>query len=150
MRDDFRRMAEEDAPPQKGVAIERLRAAWGRRKWLAILVFVIPFVAAVTIIFSLPPFYRSTALVLVEGQQVPEAFVPATVTSELETRLHTINQEILSRSRLEALIARFGLYPSERKQASNEELVERMRSDIKLELMTTATQGRPSATTAFS
>src|SRR5438034_7978020 len=46
-------------------------------------------------------FYRSTALVLVDRQQVPETFVHPTVTSELETRLHTISQEILSRSRLE-------------------------------------------------
>jgi len=151
MRDDFRRMAEEDAPPQKGVAIERLRAAWGRRKWLAILVFVIPFVAAVTIIFSLPPFYRSTALVLVEGQQVPEAFVPATVTSELETRLHTINEEILSRARLESLVNRFGLYPALRKHVQIEELVDRMRRDIRLELkVTPGREGYRSATTAFT
>src|SRR5215510_7090337 len=151
MRDDFRRMAEEDAPPQKGVAIERLRAAWGRRKWLAILVFVVPFVAATTVIFSLPPFYRATVLVLVEGQQVPETFVPATVTSQLETRLHTINQEILSRARLESLITRFGLYPAQRKQAQNEELVERMRRDIKLDLKTTpGREGYRSATTAFT
>jgi polysaccharide chain length determinant protein (PEP-CTERM system associated) len=150
MRDDLKRIAEDDEPQQKGVAVERLRAAWGRRKWLAVLVFAVPFIAAVSLISSLPTFYRSTALVLVERQQVPEAFVQSTVTSELETRLHTISQEILSRSRLEALITRFNLYPGERKQVSNEELVERMRKDIKLELKTTDTKGRPSATTAFA
>src|SRR5262245_5724841 len=151
MRDDFRRAADEDEAPQKGVAVERLRAAWGRRKWLAMLLFAVPFVAAVTIIFSLPPFYRSTALVLVEGQQVPENFVPATVTSQLETRLHTINQEILSRARLEALITRFGLYPALRTHAQTEELVERMRRDIKLDLrVTPGREGYRSATTAFT
>lgn len=151
MRDDFRRAAEEDATPQKGVAVERLRAAWGRRKWLAMLIFMVPFVAAVTVIFSLPPFYRSTALVLVEGQQVPENFVPATVTSQLETRLHTISQEILSRARLESLITRFRLYPDLREQAQSEELTERMRRDIKLELRTTpGRDGYRSATTAFT
>ena len=149
MRDDIRRVAEEDEP-EKGVAVERLRAAWGRRKWLAVLVFAFPFAAAAVVIFSLPTFYRSTALVLVERQQVPEAFVQATVTSELETRLHTISQEILSRSRLEGLITQFGLYPGRRTQAPTEELVERMRKDIKLELKTTDTKGRPSATTAFA
>ncbi len=150
MRDDLKRLVEEDEP-QKGVGVERLRAAWGRRKWLAVLVFALPFVAAISLIFSLPTFYRSTALVLVDRQQVPEAFVRPTVTSELETRLHTISQEILSRARLEALITRFGLYPGLRKEGQNEELVERMRKDIKLELKTTDTkgQGRP-ATTAFA
>jgi len=150
MRDDLKRMAE-DEEPQKGLAVERLRAAWARRKWLAVLVFALPFVAALSVIFALPTFYRSTALVLVERQQVPEAFVPSTVTSELETRLHTISQEILSRSRLESLITRLGLYPGLRKQVSTEELVERMRKDVKLELKTTnAREGRQNATTAFA
>jgi polysaccharide chain length determinant protein (PEP-CTERM system associated) len=151
MTADPRQLMEGEEPAQqKGVAVERLRAAWGRRKWLAALVFALPCVVAVTAIFSLPTFYRSTALVLVERQQVPEAFVPSTVTSELETRLHTISQEILSRSRLEGLIARFGLYPGLRKQTTTEEPVERMRKDIKLELKTTDPKGRPSATTAFA
>ena len=150
MRDDLNRIADEDDEPQKGVAIERLRAAWARRKWLAVVVFSLPFVAAVSVIFSLPTLYRSTALVLVERQQVPEAFVRPTVTSELEPRLQAISQEILSRSRLEALIAQFDLYPRSRKQGPNEEVLERMRKDIKLELKTTDTKGRPSATTAFA
>jgi polysaccharide chain length determinant protein (PEP-CTERM system associated) len=151
MRDDLRRVADEEEAPQKGVAVERLRAAWGRRKWLAVLVFALPFTAAVTVIFSLPTFYRSTAVILVDRQQVPETFVPATVTSELETRLHTISQEILSRARLDALITRFGLYPALRKQVQTEELVERMRRDVKLELKTTAgKEGYRSATTAFT
>jgi succinoglycan biosynthesis transport protein ExoP len=150
MRDDQRRIVEEEDEPEKGVAVERLRAAWGRRKWLAVLVFAFPFAAAASVIFSLPTFYRSTALVLVERQQVPEAFVRPTVTSELETRLQTISQEILSRSRLEALITQFGLYPSLRKQMPNEEVLERMRKDVTLELKTTDTKGRPSATTAFA
>jgi succinoglycan biosynthesis transport protein ExoP len=151
MTADPRQLMEGEEPAQqKGVAVERLRAAWGRRKWLAALVFALPCVAAVTAIFYLPTFYRSTALVVVERQQVPEAFVPSTVTSELETRLHTISQEILSRSRLERLITRFGLYPGLRKQATSEETVEAMRKDIKLELKTTDSKGRPSATTAFA
>jgi len=149
VRDDSKRPVEEEEP-EKGVAVERLRSAWGRRKWLAVLVFAFPIAAAAVAIFSLPTFYRSTALILVERQQVPEAFVQATVTSELETRLHTISQEILSRSRLKALVARFDLYPGRRKQAPTEEIVERMRKDIKLELKTTDTKGRPSATTAFA
>ena len=150
MRDDLKRLVEDDEP-QKGVGVERLRAAWGRRKWLAVLAFVVPFVPAITLTFSLPAFYRSTALVLVDRQQVPEAFVRPTVTSELETRLQTISQEILGRSRLEALITRLGLYPGLLQEGRNEEVVEQMRKDIKLELKTTdiTGQGR-SATTAFA
>jgi polysaccharide chain length determinant protein (PEP-CTERM system associated) len=149
MRDELERNGEDDQP-QKGLAVERLFAAWGRRKWLAVLVFALPFVAAVSVIVALPPMYRSTAVVLVDRQQVPEAFVRPTVTSELETRLQTISQEILSRNRLEALISRFGLYPALRKQGSNEEVVEKMRKDIGLQLKTAEARGRAGATTAFT
>jgi polysaccharide biosynthesis transport protein len=130
--------------------LERLRALWSRRKWLAILVFALPFAAASSLVLSLPNLYRSTATVLVERQQVPEAFVRPTVTSELETRLQTISQEILSRSRLESLISRFGLYSDLRNRGSNEEVIERMRRDVQLEIRSTETRGRESATVAFA
>ena len=126
----------DDAP--SGGGIDRLRAAWGRRKWLAIFCFALPFTAAVALIMSLPDIYRSAATVLVERQQVPESFVRATVTSELETRLNTISQEILSRSRLEALITRFRLYQDVRAGGSMEDAIERMRNDIRLELKDSA------------
>jgi len=78
---------------------------------------------------------------------VPEAFVRATVTSELEIRLHTISQEILSRSRLESLISRMGLYSDLRGKA--EEAVDRMRRDIRLELRG-ADANRGNTTTSFA
>src|SRR5207253_4345126 len=73
-----------------------------------------------------------------------------TVTSALETRLQTISQEILSRSRLEELIQHFDLYHELRKQVSSEEdIIERMRSDIKLELKGVDSKGQRGATVAF-
>jgi protein tyrosine kinase modulator len=142
--------SEPDTEPKKGAGIERIRAVWRRRKWLGILVFALPFAASASLVQSLPSLYRSRATVLVERQQVPEAFVRPTVTSELETRLHTISQEILSRSRLEGLIGRFNLYACLRKQMSSEEIIEAMRRDIQLELKGTDVRGRQSATIAFA
>jgi polysaccharide chain length determinant protein (PEP-CTERM system associated) len=139
-----------EPPRPAGAALERLAAAWRRRKWLAVLAFALPATAALTGIGSLPALHRSTATVLIERQQVPEAFVRPTVTSNLEVRLHTISQEILSRSRLEGLINRFRLYPDLRPALSGEELVERMRKDIRLELRATDPRGRQGATTAFA
>jgi protein tyrosine kinase modulator len=141
---------EMDTEPKKGMALERIRSVWTRRKWLGILVFTVPFAAATGVILSLPSLYRSTATVLVERQQVPEAFVRPTVTSELETRLQTISQEILSRSRLEGLISRFGLYANLQKRESSEEILERMRRDIRLEIKGTDARGRQSVTVAFA
>ena len=139
-----------DEGPKKGAGLDRIQALWSRRKWLAILVFALPFAAAGSMILALPNLYRSTATVLVERQQVPESYVRTTVTSELETRLQTISQEILSRSRLEGLISRFGLYSDLRKQSSNEEAIERMRRDIQLEIRSAEAKGERRATIAFA
>lgn len=135
---------------RKHHGLELAWAVWNRRKWLAILVFAGSFSAAVSLITFLPSLYRSTTTVLVERQLVPETFVRSTVTSELETRLHTISQESLSRSRLEGLIARFGLYSDLRESVSPEEIIERMRRDIQLEPKGVQPRGRGGATIAFS
>ena len=123
-----------DDRPSGGPGLERLSAAWKRRKWLGIIVCLLPLTATLTAIIALPDLYQSTALVLVERQQVPEAFVRPTVTSQLEIRLQTISQEILSRSRLESLITRFSLYPNLRTRTSSEEAVDQMRRDIQIDL----------------
>jgi len=130
--------------------LDGVLAVWSRRKWLAILAFAAPMVAAASLITFLPNMYRSTATVLVDRQQIPETFVRSTVTSALETRLQTISQEILSRSRLEALISRFGLYPDLRTQVPSEEVIKRMRGDIKLELKGIELKGASQATVAFT
>ncbi len=148
MSDTLRGLDDADATPRGG-GIDRIRAVWTRRKWLGIILFILPLAAAVVTIMALPDLYQSTALVMVERQQVPEAFVRPTVTSELEIRLHTISQEILSRSRLEALIGRMGLYLDLKDAPSKEEAINRMRRDIRLELRGADT-GRPGNTTAFT
>jgi succinoglycan biosynthesis transport protein ExoP len=136
---------------RSGMNLDGMLAIWSRRKWLAILAFAVPLTAAISIIAFVPNIYRSTAEVLVDRQQIPEKFVSSTVTSALETRFHTISQEILSRSRLEALITRFNLYPELRKRQQFEDVIERMRRDIKLELKSVDIKGqRGEATVAFA
>jgi polysaccharide chain length determinant protein (PEP-CTERM system associated) len=140
-------MAEER---RTGSGLDTALEVWARRKWLALLGFAIPMSAAVSLITFLPNIYRSTATVLVERQQIPENFVQSTVTNALETRLHTISQEVLSRSRLEALIERFGLYQDLRERVPMEAVIERTRKDIKLELKSVQSRGRGEATVAFT
>src|SRR2546427_1335743 len=129
--------------------LDVLLEVWSRRKWLAILTFMGPFVASVSLAIALPYLYRSTATLLVERPEVSETFVKSSVTSELETRLHTISQEILSRSQLQELITRFDLYPEFRKRVSPEEVVERMRRDIRIEFKGGDPQLRRGPPTAF-
>jgi uncharacterized protein involved in exopolysaccharide biosynthesis len=81
-----------------------------------------------------PRFYRATTTILIIPQRVPERFVMPTITADLGERLSTIQQQILSRTRLERIIQEFNLYPTERERLIMEDVVERMRSDINVEI----------------
>jgi len=131
------------------MTLDLVRDAWSRRKWLAIAVFLLAFAVIATIVRSLPNLYRSTATVLIERHQVSEAFVRPSITGELETRLQTISQDILSRARLEQLVTRLGLYPDLQRRLPMEALVERIRRDIRLDLKS-VDQGGRGATIAFT
>ena len=127
---------ERPTAPRRAFDLARIVGIWRRRKWLGLGVAAVPLTIASSVIMFMPQIYEAKATVLVDRQQVPEHFVQSTVTSGLDTRLHTISQEILSRSRLEALIERFGLYPELRQRLSTEDVVDHMRAAIKLDAQT--------------
>ena len=105
-----------------------------RRKWYIIIPFAIVVCAATIYSFAAPKKYRASTLILVTPQKVPVDYVRPTVTSRIEDRLQSIGQEIMSRTRLEQIIAEFKLYQKEAKTLTMEEIVELMRSDIRVEI----------------
>ena len=126
-----------------------LRAVWSRRKWLALATLALPLSVAVTAAKTLPDLFRSTALVIVEHEEPPSGVAKRAVANEIETRLQTLNQENLSRSRLQSLITRYDLYRDFRRRASLEEAIDRLRRDIQVEVKDVErTWGR--ATVAFA
>lgn len=135
----------------QGGGIEVAFSIWRRRKWFMLCLFAWVCTAATSVAVFLPNVYESTATILVERQQVPEAFVQATVTSGLDLRLQTITQEVLSRARIEGLINRFDLYEEVRGRVSLEEVIETMRRDIMVEQKSKPqTRGKDEPTVAFS
>jgi protein tyrosine kinase modulator len=62
---------------------------------------------AVSYLFSSK--YTSQSLVLVEGQKVPEGIVQPVVTTDLTERIVTLQQQVLSQSRLQPMLERAGL-----------------------------------------
>jgi polysaccharide chain length determinant protein (PEP-CTERM system associated) len=86
----------------------------------------------------------------VEQQKVPEQYVVPNVTVGLQDRLQSMTQQILSRTRLQATINRFGLYSAKRglnSMVPSGDAVEQMRKDIKIDLVDSA--ARPGQLTAF-
>jgi protein tyrosine kinase modulator len=119
---------------EKSFNIHDYKEIFLRRIWYIVIPFVVILVAAILYAFSLPKMYRATTLILVTPQKVPDTFVRPTVTSRIEDRLQSIGQEIMSRTRLEQVIAEFKLYPEAVSALSREEIVEMMRKNIQVDI----------------
>lgn len=104
-----------------------------RRRTMAFVVFTTLLASAVSFAVYLPDLYQASALVLVE-RQMPETVARPAPGGELESRLHVIKQEILSRGRLTELIERFNLYPELRRQGSIDGVLDQARRDVRVEL----------------
>ena len=83
---------------------------------------------------TLPQLFRSETLIMVVPQQVPDTYVKSTVTAKMEERLPSISNVILSRSRLERIINDFNLYPAQRSRGIMEDVVQRLRADISVQV----------------
>ena len=73
--------------------------------WLAILVL------SIAAFFFLPKRYKSSTLILVESEKVPDSFVARVATQDRGSRLEAIRPEILSRTRLERVVRETSPYP---------------------------------------
>ena len=92
----------------------------------------------------LPSRYRSGTLILVEQPTMPKDYVTPNVNDDLQDRLRSITQQILSRTRLLHIIDQQNLYADSRAQLTPDEKVERMRKQIEIELVRDG-EGRVSA-----
>lgn len=102
-----------------------------RRRWLLIIVLgTVGASIGFGIAHYLPKQFTSKTLVLVEQPTVPGDYVKPVVTADANQRMASMQEEILSRTRLEPVIQQFGLYRTEIGQVSMEELVARLRKAI--------------------
>lgn len=126
-----------------------------RRKGAMALVALVILAASVGLAFGLPPVYRSTATILIEQQEIPADLVRSTVTSYADQRIQVISQRVMTRSNLVDIIHKYGLYPDEQANEPMELIVEKMRGDVKLDMISADVvdprSGRPmQATIAFT
>jgi polysaccharide chain length determinant protein (PEP-CTERM system associated) len=103
-----------DDPDDESFDLESLRHfiyAPIRRPWLVIIPWIAALLLSVAALYTLPKRYRSSTLILIEMEKVPESFVPKVATEERSQRLDAIRPEILSRTRLEQVVAETRPYP---------------------------------------
>src|SRR5664279_1937686 len=105
-----------------------------RRRWQ----FLVPFFCGWLLVWGaswlIPSTYRSGTLILVEQPSVPEKYVVSNIDSDIQQQLDSITQQILSRTRLLRIIESLGLYAKDGKRMSADDMVEKMRKDIEIEL----------------
>jgi len=111
--------------------------------------FLIPLFLAWLMVWGsswvLPPRYRSGTLILVEQPTMPKDYVTPNVNDDLQERLQSITQQILSRTRLLRIIDQFHLY-TERAHVTPDEKVDKMRKEIEIDLV----RGAREQITAFN
>jgi polysaccharide chain length determinant protein (PEP-CTERM system associated) len=96
-------------------------------------------IVTLTVFFGslrLPRSYVSEATIMIEPQKVPSNYVQPTISEDVSDRLQAIRGEILSRARLRKIIAEFNLYGFGNGKVQGDEVVDLMRHDISVEVVT--------------
>ncbi len=126
--------------PAESLDLARIRGI-ARRRWLY---FLGPFFGAWLVVWLaswiIAPTYKSSTMILVEQPSVPKDYVMPNVSDDLQDRLQSIQQQILSRTRLLHIIDGLNLYGAERSKRTPDDLVERMRKNIDVQLVHDETQ----------
>ena len=106
------------------------------------LQFLAPLLAGWLLVWGaswfMPLRYKSTTLILVQQPTMPNDYVKPNVNDDLQTRLQSITQQILSRTRLLLIIDKHHLYNDRHKVLTPDDKVTLMRKDIDIELVRNA------------
>src|SRR5438552_2164224 len=101
-----------------------------RRRWLLVLPVAAGVIGGFLLSLVLPEKYTSHTIVLVERPVVGDTYVKPVMTEDLNQRLASMKEQILSRTQLQHLVEKFGLYKKDAGTLPMEALVERLQQSI--------------------
>ena len=104
-----------------------------RRSFFVATIAALLVVAAVVTLW--PAYYRSTATILIEQQEIPNDMVRTTISSFADQRLQMIQQRVMTRDNLLRLASKYDLYPDDRDAMASEELLQLVGSRISMNLV---------------
>ncbi|HUB32545.1 MAG TPA: GNVR domain-containing protein [Bryobacteraceae bacterium] len=116
-----------------------------KQKLYVLVIWVVVSVGGAIGVMRLMPTYAAETLILVDSQKIPDRYVATTVISDVQDRLATLSQEILSSTRLKKIIDDYNLYAEDRAKMGPEEIVDLMRSDVEVKLEKGWSGNRPGA-----
>jgi polysaccharide chain length determinant protein (PEP-CTERM system associated) len=119
---------------EEGLNFGDLSGAVERRWPVAAAVAGAVFLTSIVVAAVLADQYETYTTILVEPQTISPELVEAQMQgTDLNQRLHLMSMQILSRPRLSRIIDDLHLYPEESKEMTREEVIELMRSEIRVE-----------------
>lgn len=136
-------------------SVQDYLAILSRRKVAIIVTGLLVFILGLVMALIWPPTYKSSATILIKEQDIPSELVRSTVTSYAAQRIQTISQRVMTRPNLMEIIEKYNLYRDDLKRKTTEEVLEDMRNDIGLNMISADVvdprTGRPGeATIAFT
>jgi len=107
-----------------------------RRRWWIIVPFCLSMIVGICLAIMLPRIYSAKTIILIQPQKVPANYVQSVVSTDIDSRLNILKQQILSRSNLEKIIQDFNLF-SEPKYENMfvEDKINELRKKISIELI---------------
>ncbi|WP_433973534.1 GumC family protein [Tunturiibacter lichenicola] len=124
-----------DEQSSEGIDIKRYLQIVRRRHMHFLIPLFLGWLIVLGSTWVLPVRYKSSTLILVEQPTMPKNYVEPNVSDDLQTRLQSITQQILSRTRLLLIIDKLHLYAENRRLLTPDQKVERMRKDIDIVLV---------------
>jgi polysaccharide biosynthesis transport protein len=127
-------MEEEIQETSELIEFSEIKGIIRRQRWLFLGLCLAGWLLVWGASWVLPSVYRSGTLILVEQPAVPEKLVASNIDIDIQRQLDSITEQILSRTRLMRIIDDLNLYAKDRKRKSPDEIVDKMRKDIDIEL----------------
>ena len=121
-----------------------------RRMWWVVLTTVGLFTCTVVATKRMPNIYSASTVILVDSQQVPDKYVPDITTGDIAGRLTTLQQQVLSPTRLKPVVEAQGLYPDPTGKLSEKQVISQVQKAITVELVNPAAGKLGSFRIAFS
>ena len=102
-----------------------------RRWWIVLLPLLVLPIVAVAFSYTIPSRYLSQTLVLIDSPKVPDNYVKPVVSADLDSRLASMREQILSRSHLQPIIERYNLYGTQ--HLDMDDRIDMVRKDIEIQ-----------------
>ena len=121
------------------VTVREYWAVMVRRKWVILGTLAAAISLAAALCVTLPKSYRSSTLILIENQKIPDEYVRGIGGANIEERLTMIQQQVMSRTLLGQILDEYKLYEGKVKREGLESAIEAFRKTIKVETAGTST-----------